>query len=424
MKSPASAKCLAAVACLTYLVLLWLVSGLLRTGSFVIFAVGVLALFAGVSAARRGRRRPLFVLSLAALMAAFVVGSLELTLRLAPSLLGGSLADHAFSRYHAQPGGIYERDVHLGYALKPDCSCRLFWHGHWWHHQTNAAGFRGAAVAQADAVFLGDSMIYGHGVENDQTVSSQYAARSGQSVANLGQQGTCLVQMAYRLRHTGLALRPRVVFVCSHFNDIDEGTEWYPPHELKCFTVSRPEEEYEPLARKNYWPKPWYRADAHLWDAHLAPCLCLAGALSGWQQALGDGSLRCREFGSAVEKRLFVPAGEAVTRPFAPSPSGDTEARSLGWQAHFQALAQMSWMCRQHGAKLVLFDLGYPAAFSAVIEAQAWRLGVTYSPAGRVALQRAQAGEEVYLANDGHWSAKGCAVIANELLRAVNEEDQ
>ena len=52
---------------------------------------------------------------------------------------------------------------------------RAYWQGHWWRHSANAAGFRGALVDQADAVFLGDSMIYGHGVEDEETVSSQFA---------------------------------------------------------------------------------------------------------------------------------------------------------------------------------------------------------------------------------------------------------
>src|SRR5262249_30753392 len=163
-------------------------------------------------------------------------------------------------------------------------------HGHWWQHRTNAAGFRGDALEQADAVFLGDSMIYGHGIENDQTVSSQFAAQTGQSAANLGQQGTCLVQMAYRLRHTGLPLRPCVLFVGSQLKDIAEAVEGYPEEELKRFPAAKREDGSEPLARRHFWPKAWFRADAHVWDAHLAPCLCLAGALSGWQQALGDGS--------------------------------------------------------------------------------------------------------------------------------------
>jgi hypothetical protein len=418
MKPQPSTKALLA-ATLIYPALLWLVSGLLRTGSFVLFAGGLIALSVCLVAARYGRARPFFILSPVVILSAVVVGTLEGALRLAPSLLVGELAESAFGRYHALPGGIYTRDAHLGYALKPDCSCKVFWSGHWWHHQTNSAGFRGPAVEHADAVFLGDSMIYGHGVENDQTVSSFYGARTGQEVANLGQQGTCLVQMAWRLRHTGLALGPRLVFVCSHFNDIDEAVSWYPEAELRRFVDSAPQEEYEPLAHRSFWPRPWYRVDAHVWDERLAPSLCLGGALRGMQQALAAGKLRPREFRAPAQHEMFVPSSELVARPFAPWQTDAPAAQRLGWQVHCRALARMERLCRQHGAKLVLFDLGYPTAFSEAIEDQARKLGVTYSPAGRVVLQRALAGEEMYLVNDGHWSPQGSAAIAEVLSRVL-----
>jgi len=105
--------------------------------------------------------------------------------------------------------------------------------------------------------------------------------------------------------------------------------------------------------------------------------------------------------------------------PFAPWSSSTTEADQLGWQANVQAIAQIDAMCRRHGARFVLFDLGYPHAFSQAIEDQAKRMGIAYSPAGRVVLARALAGEEVYLANDGHWTPLGNQIIAAELARAA-----
>ena len=71
-------------------------------------------------------------------------------------------------------------------------------------HQCGGAG--GGHLDGADAVFLGDSMIYGHGVENDQTVPSRFAAHTGLVVVNLGQQGTDLLQMWLRYRRLGTPL--------------------------------------------------------------------------------------------------------------------------------------------------------------------------------------------------------------------------
>jgi hypothetical protein len=406
---------------LVYLVLVWFLSGLVRTGGLFLVGAGALALAGCLGAARRGRRWPLFALYLSALMLAALAGSLEGLLWLAPRLLRGSVANHAYSGYHCLPGGIYRRDCHLGYALKPGLARAMCWNGHWWRHETNAAGYRGAAVEQADVVFLGDSMVYGHGVANEETVPSQFAERTSRTVANLGQQGTCLIQMWIRQRRIGIGLRPRIVFVCSHPNDIGEASDWYPEEELRRFVAAAPEEGYEPSARRHFWPKPWWRLDHHLWDARLALPLWLGGALAGWRKALADGSLRRRGGGDSAGERPFVPSAEALREPFAPWAKAALPGERLGWQAHCRALVNLKSLCARHGAQLVAFDLGYPHAFSRAIEEEARRLGVPYSPAGRVALQRSLAGADVYLAADGHWSANGCGIVAGELARFVSE---
>jgi hypothetical protein len=68
---------------------------------------------------------------------------------------------------------------------------------------------------------------------------------------------------------------------------------------------------------------------------------------------------------------------------------------------------------------VVLFDLGYPTAFSKAHEALAQELGIAYNPAGRVVLEQARAGAPVYLANDGHWSPEGSRVVARELAKSL-----
>lgn len=68
-------------------------------------------------------------------------------------------------------------------------------------------------------------------------------------------------------------------------------------------------------------------------------------------------------------------------------------------------------------ARLVLLDLGYPEAESRAVEALAAEIGLGYSPAGRVVLARALAGEEMYLVDDGHRTPAGCRTIAEELAR-------
>src|SRR5215467_7764816 len=49
--------------------------------------------------------------------------------------------------------------------------CMLHKHLYYWHHKTDAMGFRNPADrTQASIVLLGDSMVYGHGVEETSTI--------------------------------------------------------------------------------------------------------------------------------------------------------------------------------------------------------------------------------------------------------------
>jgi len=82
----------------------------------------------------------------------------------------------------------------------------------------------------------------------------------------------------------------------------------------------------------------------------------------------------------------------------------------------------MARLAHASGARLVLFDLGYPRAFTRAIEDEAGRLGVDYSPAGREALEAAREGRVAsYLVDDGHWTAAGAEVVAGELARTIGE---
>src|SRR5262249_29377696 len=392
--------------------LLWFLSNLFSPYGLEAFAGGLVPLGVALWAFRHGRTRPLFALSLLLLLTAATAGPLGAAVRLAPGLLRGRAALEVFNGYHCAPGGIYRRDPHEGRALRPACSCQLYWNGHWWHHQTNANGYRGEAVDRADAVFLGDSMIYGHAVETEQPFPSRFAAHTGLPVANLGQQGTDLLQMWLRYRRLGTPLHPRLVFVCSHFNDVGEATFYHPAEELERFLAGPVEEDYLPRARREY-QEGRRRKLEQFWNDHAALAL-RAGRLVHF---LLCSLSRKPGISPTPESEPFVPSRQARQAPF--TPWADSPEARLGWQVHARALAKLKYLCDQQGARLVLFDLGYPSAFSAAIKGVADRLGVTYVPAGQAALARALAGEETYLANDGHWSPHGCDVVARELTTAL-----
>jgi hypothetical protein len=389
-----------------YVLLLWLVASALRGKGLLLFAAGLVAGAAALYARRIGRSRPLLTLVYGTLLAAATVASVEAVLRLAPGVLRGWLANYVFNGYHGERDGTLQPDPYLGVALRPGVRRWMYWNAHWWWHEANPRGYRGSAAAVADAVFIGDSMVYGHGVGEADTLPAQFSRQTGLKAANLGQQGTCLVQGLQLFRAKGLPLRPRHVFVSSHPTDLLDAFFWYDAAEIDRFIV---DPGYVPRAKPQFTAP---RNVLDVWAQHVALPLRAARLLhailarpSRWEFRGAEGMTGDR----------FVPGRDWIEQPFAPTP-----AEQQGWRAHREAAARIKKLADTVGARTVLFDLGYPAAFSAAVERLAGEIGATYSPAGRRALARAQAGGEMYLARDGHWTPEGAAVIAEALAKNVD----
>jgi len=399
-----------------YCGLLWIVaSAASRRNGFAWVLAGLVVLVFSLRRHRGGRPETLYRLCFGLLLAAVTALGIEALLRLRPSLLEGEVANSLYSRNHVYTGGIYERDKHLGYRMRPNCHGLTYWNGYWWRHDTNQQGFRGSALRHAEAVFLGDSMIYGHGVETDQTLPARFAALLGRPTANLGEGATALVQASMLLREKGLPLQPKLVFVCSHPNDLGDNRALYEDSELRRF-LSEP--DYLPVVReKALWPKPWYDL-FEVWTRHVGLPLRSSGLAGTLGKAALNGTLKLRHGGEAGPPKRFLPPEEYVAKPFAPLLPGASEPDKLEWAVHRQAASLIHRLAAGIGARVVLFDIGYPTAFSQAIEELAREEGVAYSPAGRAILARAKAGEEMYLRDDGHWTPAGADAMARELMRS------
>ena len=398
-----------------YLVLLWIASSVFRGKGLVIAILGVLVLWLALSEFRRGRRTFFYRLCLLMALCAAAVLACEGVLHLYPGLPKGRLANYVSHGYHGEPGGIFVRVPLLGHAMRPSFRRAMYWNGHVWQHETNADGYRGPRLARADAVALGDAMVYGHGIEQDQTVPARFAAITGLATANLGQQGACAIQSLELLRRTGLALRPRLILVCLHATDVVDALHWYPPEELERFLS---EAGYRPLAR------PIYRTPSPLnvferWYLHVALPLRSGRALQGLISVPHDRALEAHLPPSQGDR--FLPTAEALAAPFSPEAPNAVPNERLGWRANCRALAEIEQEARRLGARVIVFDLGYPLAFSAAVEKAAQEVGAAYCDTGRRVLTRAQAGENMYLARDGHWTPEGSDAIARGLAAAARD---
>jgi hypothetical protein len=395
----------------TYVVLIWIVaSASSRERGGLTFAAALVAVGIGILYFRAGRRDVLYRLYAVTLMAASVALALELALWTHPGVLDGALANFAYGGYHWFRGGIYDRDLHRGAVMVAGFRRRMYWNGHSWMHETNADGYRGARLEQADAVFLGDSMIYGHGVEQDDTVAARFQALTGRPTANLGQQGTGAIQQLMAFQATGRRLHPRLVFAASHPTDIADALEVYDIDELRHFDREGLVEGQWPIVREKYRPRPsWDLFD--LWARRLAFPLRVNG-LAG---AAVRTALLPR--GEAPSPDPFAAAAALANEPFAAATAQATENERLGWSAHLRALIELRRECEAAHAQLIVLDLGIPHAFSTAVETAVKAAGITYSPAGRIAFARAAEGAPVYLPRDGHWTPTGTEIVARELGR-------
>ncbi len=164
--------------------------------------------------------------SITLVTAVIALGLLEITLRRTLDYLPADLANHLGHGYQLTGSGIYRFDGERKTArMRKNYEREMYFNGFRWWHRTDKFGYRNPGDRnRADVVLLGDSIIYGHGLEEDSTVRSHLETMVNLPVANLGQQGAG-IHCAYQiLKHDGVLLQPKLVFLFFLNNDINDLT--------------------------------------------------------------------------------------------------------------------------------------------------------------------------------------------------------
>jgi len=152
---------------------------------------------------------------------------LEAALETFPYLISDDFANNLLSKYTTEPDGMFIYDINLNMNfLKPNFSTRAYFNRYSWEHKTDRLGFRNPVErSSADIVLLGDSFIYGHGADINQTVGYYMEHLSNYTVANLARQGDCSYEQNYVLNTYGLGLKPRYVIYFYFTNDVHDITQ-------------------------------------------------------------------------------------------------------------------------------------------------------------------------------------------------------
>jgi hypothetical protein len=350
---------------------------------------------------RRGQVVARIALAVASVLV--VLAALELTLRRWPTLLGHAFANGALSRYTTGAGGIYYWDPALRiHFMIPNHRATMYYNGYVWEHETDALGFRNRPLfVPADVVVLGDSVVYGHGVDFEDTLGHRLAQRTGLRVANLGRQGDCAFQEAYLLATHLSVFKPRLVVHVFSPNDVDDLYAHLSDAAMRAF-IAQP-------------------VDGVTWPPRTDPAALLAGR---------ERKLRRLSLARRLEENLYVAkmlrwlryryrewrrtASRAEAAPPRPADvaSPSTDPASLGWRYTDHALAYMRHLTGQAGAR-----------FLTVPFVEGRQLEILREIAGRHGIEVVDtapvfAGPST-LPNDGHLSPYGARLMAEVIAARV-----
>lgn len=159
-----------------------------------------------------------------ALSAALFLAVVELALRLAPGLLPLEARNAVLTRAVSFPGGVFYRVDELGGMLfqRSDFSVRTYWNGYRWRHSADHLGFRNPPGTPSGLLLLGDSLIYGHGVEEEETVAHVLRSSAGWPAYSMARQGDTLFQSYVLFRLFAGELEPERVLLFPFVNDLWE----------------------------------------------------------------------------------------------------------------------------------------------------------------------------------------------------------
>ncbi len=165
------------------------------------------------------KRKEIFLLCVTIL---FFLIFLEIMLRVYPIMFGQTFANSVLGVYNTRENGIYYYDPFLNINfMKPNFTIIAYYNGYYWTHKTDNSGFRNEeSNGNADIILLGDSYIYGHGLEAHQTVGFFIENITGLSVANLARQGDTSYQELYILNMFGFEYHPKYILYFFFENDL------------------------------------------------------------------------------------------------------------------------------------------------------------------------------------------------------------
>jgi hypothetical protein len=332
-----------------------------------------------------------------------VLALVEVALRVAWRRVPPQLGTALYSVYEDKPGDIYFRDrPSRTLWMWPGYATRAYWNGYAWEHRTDEAGFRNPpGLADRSLLLLGDSMIYGHGVEESDTVAHFLRAEHGRGAYNMGRQGDCLFEEYVKARLYLPRFRPRTVVLTVFLNDFEDLETKRTPEQI----ASPPELalDYEALAARLAAPRSSANALDELHRSKVWRLLEAAAA-------------RVRRGGAGAPAASTAAPAVAAAPPVASflAPMLD-DARFAPIARYYEILlGDLAARTRTAGAELVLLHLDVgdhvvAGSIAAQDRVRALLESIAAAHGLRVLGTRAlfEGCDDCYLPDDGHLSREG-----------------
>jgi GDSL-like Lipase/Acylhydrolase len=153
-----------------------------------------------------------------------LIAGFEVLLRYSPTVFGNNIATKLYNKYTTSPGGIYFYEpLTETHRMWPNFHTRAYHNGYFWDHKTDENGFRNPPDRQKkEILLLGDSFIYGHGVDDVSTVSHFLHSKFKRNVYNMAVQGNSIYEEYILARLHLDAFDPKTVIVFFYGNDFSD----------------------------------------------------------------------------------------------------------------------------------------------------------------------------------------------------------
>jgi hypothetical protein len=283
----------------------------------------------------------------------------------------------------------------------------MYFQGYSWHHQTDAMGFRNPVTrSSAEVVLLGDSMVYGHGVEETSTIRHHLEDILKEPVVNLGIQGASIHQEYQVLKNFGLKLRPRFVFVFFLANDIRDLVAQLSAEDMHKFLNLAVDDHTSP-----YFEIPQIRYPAYSLSAYLRELYVV----------------RAFDFLLKDIRRYLLSNAHTLEYSWDSLPLFQENPRLLlAMRVHLYALRKIQNLAEHqhfHFTYMFIYTGQYPPAeeelYENILAGYCQAMGIAFYSL-KDEIQRALTrGEEVFLKGDGHFAPQGARLVARVLAQLM-----